>query len=136
MQGRAGQVRVNEASVVHAVPRCGRTAAAYTPAMALPVLPLLAIGLLGYAGYRVAKTAAAERNRRRRDWPAVQAPEPVAAGKEESAQDGGATGDDPVVEGSADPWAETDAGHPDESASDSLDHHPQPEDEARPRPGG
>ena len=44
--------------------------------------------------------------------------------------------DDPVVEGSADPWAETDAGHPDESASDSLDHHPQPEDEAPPRPGG
>jgi hypothetical protein len=106
--------------------------------MALPVLGLLAIGLLGYAGYRVAKTAvaAAERDRRRRDWPAVQAPEPVAAGEEASAQGGGATGDDPVVEGSADPWAETDAGHPDESASDSPDHHPQPEDEAPPRPGG
>ncbi len=49
---------------------------------------------------------------------------------------GSAVEDDPVVEGSADPWAETDAGHPDESASDSLDHHPQPEDEAPPRPGG
>jgi hypothetical protein len=36
---------------------------------------------------------------------------------------------DPVVEGSADPWAESDAGHPDESSSDSLDQHPQPEDE-------
>ena len=102
--------------------------------MALPVLGLLAIGLLGYAGYRVAKTAAAERDRRRRDRSAVQ--EPVAAGKAALAQDGAAMGDDPVVEGSADPWAETDAGHPDESASDSLDHHPQPEDEAPPRPGG
>jgi len=120
---------------VRAVSRCGGTAAAYTPDMALPVLPLLAIGLLGYAGYRVAKTAAAERDRRRRDWPAVQAPEPVAAGKEELAQDGGATADDPVVEGSADPWAESDAGHPDESSSDSLDQHPQPEDEATPNRG-
>jgi hypothetical protein len=36
---------------------------------------------------------------------------------------------DPVVEGSADPWAESDAGHPDESSSDSFDQHPQPEDE-------
>jgi hypothetical protein len=36
---------------------------------------------------------------------------------------------DPVVEGSADPWAESDAGHPDESSSDSLDQHLQPEDE-------
>jgi len=43
--------------------------------------------------------------------------------------------DDPVVEGSADPWAEADAGHPDESASDSLDQHPQPEDEAATKPG-
>ena len=106
--------------------------------MALPVLPLLAAGLLGNAGYRVAKTAiaTAERDRRRRDWFAVQDPEAVAAGKEEVAQDGGATEDDPLVEGSADPWAETDAGLPDESASDPLDDHPRPEDEARPRPGG
>ena len=28
---------------------------------------------------------------------------------------------DPVVEDSADPWAESDAAHPDESALDSLD---------------
>ena len=104
--------------------------------MALPVLRLLAIGLLGYAGYRAAKTAAAERDPRRRDRSAVQDPEAVAAGKEPVAHGGGATEDDPVVDGSADPWAETDAGHPDESASDSLDHHPQPEDEAPPRPGG
>jgi hypothetical protein len=102
--------------------------------MALPVFRLLAIGLLGYAGYRAAKTAA-ERDRRRRDRSAVQDPE-AAAGEEEVARGGGATEDDPVVEGSADPWAETDAGHPDESASDSLDDHPQPEDEAPPRPGG
>ena len=116
---------------------CGTAADAYAPAMALPVLPLLAVGLLGYAGYRVAKTAAAERDRRRRDRSAVQEPEAVAAaGKEEVAQDGGAIEDDPVVEGSADPWAESDAGHPDEGTSDSLDHHPQPEDEAPPRPGG
>jgi hypothetical protein len=55
--------------------------------MALPVLPLLAAGLLGYAGYRVAKTAvaAAERDRRRRDCFAVQDPEAVAAGKGEVA---------------------------------------------------
>ncbi len=124
-------------SVVHAVAPCGGTAAAYAPAMALPVLRLLAVGLLGYAGYRAAKTAA-ERDRRRRDSSAVQDPEAAAADKGEVvvAHGGGATEDDPVVEGSADPWAETDAGHPDESASDSLDHHPQPEDEARPRPGG
>jgi hypothetical protein len=121
---------------VHAVPPCGGTAAAYAPAMAHPVLRLLAIGLLGYAGYRAAKTAAAERDRRQRDRSAVQDPETVAAGKEEAARDGGATEDDALVEGSADPWAETDAGHPDESASDSLDDHPQPEDEAPPRPGG
>ena len=59
--------------------------------MALPVLPLLAAGLLGYAGYRVAKTAvaAAERDRRRRDWFAVQDPEAVAAGKGEVAGGGG-----------------------------------------------
>ena len=105
--------------------------------MALPALRLLAIGLLGYAGYRVAKTAAAERDRRRRDRSAVQDPEATAAGKVVVvAQDGGATEDDALVEGSADPWAETDAGHPDESSSDSLDDHPQPEDEAPPRPGG
>ena len=103
--------------------------------MALPVLPLLAIGLLGYAGYRAAKTAAAERDRRRRDRSAVQDPEAVAAGKGEVAQDGGAVEDDALVEGSADPWAETDAGHPDESSSDSLDDHPQPEDEATPNRG-
>ena len=60
----------------------------------------------------------------------------MAAGKGEVAHDGGATEEDSVVEGSADPWAESDAGHPDESASDSLDDHPQPEDEAPPRPGG
>jgi hypothetical protein len=106
--------------------------------MALPVLRLLAIGLLGYAGYRAAKSAAAERDRWRRDRSAVQDPETVAAGKGEAAvaHGGDALEDDPVVEGSADPWAETDAGHPDESASDPLDDHPQPEDEAPPRPGG
>ena len=107
--------------------------------MALPVLRLLAVGLLGYAGYRAAKAAvaAAERDRRRRDRSAMQDPEAAAAGKgEEVAHAGGATEDDALVEGSADPWAETDAGHPDESASDSLDDHPQPEDEAPPRPGG
>ncbi len=58
--------------------------------------------------------------------------DPTDSGRPES----GGMEDDPVVEGSADPWAETDAGHPDESASDSLDDHPQPEDEAPPRPGG
>ena len=104
--------------------------------MALPVLGLLAIGLLGYAGYRVAKTATAGRDRRRRDRSAVQDPEPVAAGRAALAQDGAAMEDDAVVEGSADPWAETDAGHPDESASDPLDDHPQPEDEAKRSPGG
>ena len=61
--------------------------------MALPVLPLLAAGLLGYAGYRAAKIAidAAGRDRRRRDWFVVQDPEAVAAGKEELAH-GGAAG--------------------------------------------
>jgi hypothetical protein len=121
---------------VHAVAPCGGTAAAYAPAMALPVLRLLAVGLLGYAGYRAAKTAAAEPDRRRRDRSAMQDPDAAAAGKEEAARDGGATEDDALVEGSADPWAETDAGHPDESASDPLEDHPQPEDEAPPRPGG
>ena len=60
--------------------------------MPLPVLPLLAAGLLGYAGYRAARTAvdAAGRERRRRDWFAVQDPEAVAAGKEEV--DGGGAG--------------------------------------------
>ena len=59
--------------------------------MALPVLPLLAVGLLGYAGYRVAKTAvaAAQRDRRRRDWFVVQDPEAVAAGEGEVANGGG-----------------------------------------------
>ncbi len=121
---------------MHAVSPCGGTAAAYAPAMALPVLRLLAVGLLGYAGYRAAKTAAAERDRGRRDSSAVQDPEAAAGKGEEVAPGGGAVEDDPAVEGSADPWAETDAGHPDESASDSLDDHPQPEDEAPPRPGG
>ena len=74
---------------MHALPPCGRTAAAYAPAMALPILPLLAAGLLGYAGYRVAKSAAAERDRRRRDRSAVQDPEAVAAGKEEVVHGGG-----------------------------------------------
>ncbi len=106
------------------------------PPMALPVFRLLAVGLLGYAGYRAVKTAAAERDRRRRDRSAMQDPDAAAAGKEEAARDGGATEDDALVEGSADPWAETDAGHPDESASDPLEDHPQPEDEAPPRPGG
>ncbi|HYI81612.1 MAG TPA: hypothetical protein VEX11_00195 [Acetobacteraceae bacterium] len=55
----------------------------------------------------------------------------TAPGRDEG---GGAMPDDPALEGSADPWAETDAGHPDESSSDSLDH-PQPEDEATPNPG-
>ena len=60
--------------------------------MALPILPLLAVGLLGYAGYRMAKTAVttAGRDRRRRDWFAVQDPEAVAAGKEEAVHGGGA----------------------------------------------
>jgi hypothetical protein len=60
--------------------------------MALPVLPLLAVGLLGYAGYRMAKTAVttAGRDRRRREWFAVQDPEAVEAGKEEVAHGGGA----------------------------------------------
>jgi hypothetical protein len=59
--------------------------------MALPVLPLVAVGLLGYAGYRVAKTAIhrAERDRRR-DWFVVQDPQAVAAGKEEVVHGGGA----------------------------------------------
>ncbi len=43
--------------------------------------------------------------------------------------------DDPVVESSSDPWAESDAGHPDESSSDALDQHPQPEGEAGQNPG-
>jgi hypothetical protein len=47
---------------------------------------------------------------------------------------GGATADDPAFAGSADPWAETDAGHPDENATDSLDQHPQSDDEAK-KPG-
>jgi hypothetical protein len=53
--------------------------------MPVPVLPLLAVGLLGYAGYRVAKAAAAaaERDRRGRDWFVVQDPQAVAAAKEE-----------------------------------------------------
>ena len=84
--------RWNDASVVDAVPPCGRTAASYAPAMALPVVPLLAVGLLGYAGYRMAKTAVttAGRDRRRRDWFAVQDPEAVAAGKEDVVHGGGA----------------------------------------------
>jgi hypothetical protein len=62
--------------------------------MALPVLRLLAVGLLGYAGYRAARTAvdAAERERRRRDWFVVQDPEAVAAGEGEAAQGGGGAG--------------------------------------------
>src|SRR3954462_12299353 len=88
--GRHDGPRRDEAPIVHAVSPCGRTAASYAPAMALPVLPLLAVGLLGYAGYQVAKTAAAERDRRRRDWFAVQDPEAVAAGKEEVVHGGGA----------------------------------------------
>ncbi len=56
--------------------------------MALPVQPLLAAGLLGYAGYRAAKIAidAAERERRRRDWFVVQDPAVVAAGAGEAVQ--------------------------------------------------
>ncbi len=54
--------------------------------------------------------------------------DPSDSGRAES----GGMEDDPVFEGSTDPWAEADAGHPDESASDSLDQHPQPEDEATP----
>jgi hypothetical protein len=49
---------------------------------------------------------------------------------------GGEMSNDAAAESPADPWAESDAGHPDESSSDSLDQHPQPEDEAPPRPGG
>jgi hypothetical protein len=68
---------------------CGRSAAAYAPAMALPIL--LAVGLLGYAGYRVAKMAVASAERdRRRDWFAVQDHEAVAAGKDEVVHGGGA----------------------------------------------
>jgi hypothetical protein len=47
----------------------------------------------------------------------------------------GTADDDPALAGSADPWAETDAGHPDENASDSLDQHPQSDDEASRNPG-
>ncbi len=65
----------------------------------------------------------------------MQDPEAAAAGKEEVARGSGVMEDDPVVEGSADPWAETDAGHPDESASDPLDDHPRPEDDAAPNRG-
>jgi hypothetical protein len=63
--------------------------------MALPVLRLLAAGLLGYAGYRAAKTAvaAAERDRRRRDWFVVQDPEAVAAGQEDAAGGGAGLAD-------------------------------------------
>jgi hypothetical protein len=35
-----------------------------------------------------------------------------------------------AVEGAADPWAESDAAHPDECSSNSPDQHPQPGDEA------
>src|SRR4051794_15278189 len=88
--GRHDGPRQDEAPIVHAVSPCGRTAVSYAPALALPVLPLLAVGLLGYAGYRVAKTAVtAERDRRRRDWFVVQDPEAVAAGKEEVVHGGG-----------------------------------------------
>lgn len=52
----------------------------------------------------------------------------------EQATTGGAMADDSVIASSSDPWAETDAGHADESASDSLDQHPQPEDEAAQNP--
>jgi len=48
---------------------------------------------------------------------------------------GGGMEDDPAVGGSADPWAESDAGHPDENSSDSPDQHPQPEDEVTPNRG-
>ena len=102
--------------------------------MAPLILRLLAVGLLGYAGYRAAKSAAGQ-DRRRRGGSAMQDPDAAAAGKGELAHDVGATEEDPVVEGSADPWAESDAGHPDESSSDSLDDHPQPEDEATPNRG-
>ena len=64
--------------------------------MALPVFRLLAVGLLGYAGYRAAKTAtaaAAERDRRRRDRSAVQDPEAAAAGKEEVVHGGAGLAD-------------------------------------------
>jgi hypothetical protein len=62
--------------------------------MALPVLPLLAAGLLGYAEYRAARTAvdAAGRERRRRDWFVVQDPEAVAAGEGQAARGGGGAG--------------------------------------------
>src|SRR3712207_2563129 len=62
--------------------------------MALPVLPLLAAGLLGYAGYRAAKIAidAAGRDRRRRDWFVVQDPEARAAGEGKAARGGGGGG--------------------------------------------
>jgi hypothetical protein len=59
-------------------------------------------------------------------------PEDIASpGRAES----GGMEDDPVVESSADPWAEADAGHPDESSLDSPDQHPQPEDETARNPG-
>jgi hypothetical protein len=48
---------------------------------------------------------------------------------------GGEMGNDAAAESSADPWSESDAGHPDESSSDTLDQHPQPDDETTRSPG-
>jgi hypothetical protein len=48
---------------------------------------------------------------------------------------GGAGDADPVGGASGDPWAEADAPRPDENAMDSLDQHPQPEDEPKRHPG-
>ena len=48
---------------------------------------------------------------------------------------GGAVEEDPLGEASGDPWAEADTPHPDENAMDSLDQHPQPEDEPKRNPG-
>jgi hypothetical protein len=56
--------------------------------------------------------------------------QPQSATTEQDAL-GGATADDSVFAGSADPWAETDAGHPDENAADSPDQHPQSDDETK-----
>jgi hypothetical protein len=53
----------------------------------------------------------------------------------EQATASGTADDDPALAGSADPWAEIDAGHPDENASDSLDQHPRSDEENPKSPG-
>jgi hypothetical protein len=55
------------------------------------------------------------------------------AQRDDAAAPAGAAGGEPG--GAADPWAESDAAHPDEDSFDSPDQHPQPEDEATRKPG-